>query len=277
LHKGFKCLDPSTDRVYISRDVVFDENIYPFAAFHPNVGARLRSEILLLPEHLSPLFHGDNTATDLSNQSPDTCATNSTCATDSSVSLESTGFIPFLPGRNLPASPSNSAPATAVTGPATASASDPQHAVTSVLNPTPTPPTNPGAASGGGGSFSIDAATLRTPVGPASQVGVGMLEPTACRVPLAQPPTRSTPSSTTPSAPISTSPAPLASTVPDPPPRPSTRLQHGIRKPKVYQDGTVHWCNSIVTEPNNLRQALGDSNWKLAMDKEFGALQQNKT
>lgn len=28
LHKGYKCLDRSTGRVYISRDVIFDENIF---------------------------------------------------------------------------------------------------------------------------------------------------------------------------------------------------------------------------------------------------------
>jgi hypothetical protein len=49
LHKGVKCLDVSTGRVYISRDVVFDENVFPFAALHPNAGALLKKEILLLP------------------------------------------------------------------------------------------------------------------------------------------------------------------------------------------------------------------------------------
>lgn len=48
LHKGYKCLDISTGCVYISRDVIFDENIFPFADLHPNVGAKLTSEILLL-------------------------------------------------------------------------------------------------------------------------------------------------------------------------------------------------------------------------------------
>jgi hypothetical protein len=52
MHKGFKCLDVSTGQTYIFRDVVFDENIFPFAKLHPNAGAQLRYEILLLPPSL---------------------------------------------------------------------------------------------------------------------------------------------------------------------------------------------------------------------------------
>jgi hypothetical protein len=55
IHKGFKCLDVSTGRIYISRDVAFDESIFPFAKLHPNPGVRLRSEILLLPPSSIPL------------------------------------------------------------------------------------------------------------------------------------------------------------------------------------------------------------------------------
>jgi histone deacetylase 1/2 len=48
MNKGFKCLDIPTGRIYISRDVVFDEQVFPFASLHDNAGARLRSEVALL-------------------------------------------------------------------------------------------------------------------------------------------------------------------------------------------------------------------------------------
>jgi hypothetical protein len=60
LHKGYKCLDISTGRLYISRDIVFDETVFPFALLHSNAGARLREEINLLPLSLQPFnlhFH----------------------------------------------------------------------------------------------------------------------------------------------------------------------------------------------------------------------------
>ena len=81
LHKGFKCLDISTGRVYISRDVIFDENVFPFASLHPNAGARLRAEILLLSQELlNPSDHGGECSADdhvFNNPNP---ATNGGCA-----------------------------------------------------------------------------------------------------------------------------------------------------------------------------------------------------
>jgi histone deacetylase 1/2 len=47
LHKGYKCLDISTGRLYIFRDIVFDETVFLFASLHSNAGARLRAEINL--------------------------------------------------------------------------------------------------------------------------------------------------------------------------------------------------------------------------------------
>lgn len=59
LYKGFKCLEPTTGRVYISRDVVFDEALFPFEILYENVGALLRKEISLLPLNLLPHDQGD--------------------------------------------------------------------------------------------------------------------------------------------------------------------------------------------------------------------------
>jgi len=50
--KGFKCLDPSEGRIYISRDVVFDETVFPFSQLHANAGAQLRTELQVLPQIL---------------------------------------------------------------------------------------------------------------------------------------------------------------------------------------------------------------------------------
>jgi len=63
-HKGVKCLDVSTSCVHISGDVVFDETQFPFAKHHPNAGALLRKEILLLPSHLTGVDHVENDSCD---------------------------------------------------------------------------------------------------------------------------------------------------------------------------------------------------------------------
>ena len=75
-HKGFKCLDPSEGRVYISRDIVFDEHVFPFAHLHPNAGAQLRAEIALLPPSLLPPSSTFGDAILLDQNSPDTVSTN---------------------------------------------------------------------------------------------------------------------------------------------------------------------------------------------------------
>jgi hypothetical protein len=46
--------------IYISRDVVFDETVFSFAELHSNAGARLRTEINLLPSTLLPSSNFDN-------------------------------------------------------------------------------------------------------------------------------------------------------------------------------------------------------------------------
>lgn len=56
----------------IFRDVTFDENVLSFSTLHPNAGARLTSEVLLLPQHSGGrTVHDDttNAPTNPSNES----------------------------------------------------------------------------------------------------------------------------------------------------------------------------------------------------------------
>lgn len=48
-HKGYKCLLPSTGRVYLSRDVIFDEHCFPYAESSINTTKPIVSETALLP------------------------------------------------------------------------------------------------------------------------------------------------------------------------------------------------------------------------------------
>jgi hypothetical protein len=52
----------------------------------------------------------------------------------------------------------------------------------------------------------------------------------------------------------------------------------GIRKPKIYNDGTVRYANlTSSTEPYNVQETLSNPQWKAAMDDEYAALMKNKT
>jgi hypothetical protein len=83
---------------------VFDETIFPFSELHPNAGARLHEEIILLPSHsTSPnsTTNRDGFATDPSaHQSPPI----SRCAGQTSeANREETGstWHYFMPGTNV--------------------------------------------------------------------------------------------------------------------------------------------------------------------------------
>jgi hypothetical protein len=69
-HKGVKCLDVSTGRVYVSRDVVFNEAVFPFKDLHPNAGALLRKEIILLDKTLYNVEQGDEIIDDSTLTNP---------------------------------------------------------------------------------------------------------------------------------------------------------------------------------------------------------------
>jgi hypothetical protein len=106
LHKGFKCLDVKTGRVYISWDVVFDENVFPFTKLHPNAGSRLAIEILLLPKHLSNPTGGELVDDHVDN-------TNNQEDVQILQDLDVTDDLGAIPRADLPAAPPRSFPGSA--------------------------------------------------------------------------------------------------------------------------------------------------------------------
>jgi histone deacetylase 1/2 len=93
LHKGYKCLDIQFGRVYVSRDVIFDEGVFPFSTLHCNAGARLRAEIALLPPSLVPFIGTE--------QLVDHVFDSTNHATNSEHAVSDNRGAPCLPVRNL--------------------------------------------------------------------------------------------------------------------------------------------------------------------------------
>ncbi|WVZ64164.1 hypothetical protein U9M48_013727 [Paspalum notatum var. saurae] len=239
LHKGFKYLDHSTGRVYISRDVVFDEEIFPFSKLHSNDGSRLRAENLLLPPTL---------------QNP---------SSEDELEIQSDVQLP-APKEDFPAAPS---PGSLPHSTAAAPASTPTIPDVSSTTSTSSAPAAPTTA--------VTISSLRHPEPAASpglvRGGTDSLDgtPDSDSPPISEQAPESGPSAAT------SSPAPDTMAEEQ---RPRTRLQAGIRKPKVYSDGTIRYgCFTSSGEPHDLAEALGDTHWKTAMEAEYDALMKNKT
>jgi hypothetical protein len=241
LHKGFKCLDVSTGRIYVSRDVVFDEGIFPFSKLHPNAGAKLRSEILLSPslfsswpEHATMFDHMPNISSS-HHFSEETNEQDAGTLVPASAQSPEDSSVPYGSG----SSPlGNTRPSVdrgennSITSPDLNLTSGDMTEET-MLEDVSAPDPDPIAVSA---RSSMDANEI---------------------VP--------SPSTTTPNS-ATTS------------PRPHTRLQAGVRRPKIYTDGTVRYGFLTSSgEPQYLEEALKNKSWKHAMDEEYDALMKNRT
>lgn len=282
MHKGFKCLDASEGRIYISRDVVFDENVFPFATMHPNAGARLRKEISLLSDSLRSNFDfGDAIVRDQCMTSPlPTDAVSSSVLDEAGTgrkSEENCAQDAFQGrhrmwqlhdengaehGGDLPA------PDFPRTGRGSASGSE------AAQVPSPARP-----SSAPSGSSAVGAATPPSPSnGVSAQTDPSGAGSTLSSDAAGDPGQIASSGSSTPVDPVATSDFSVPTN--SAPSRPVTRLQQGISKPKVYTDGTMRWGGLAATsrnEPTSVDEALKSKHWIDAMNNEYAALLRNKT
>jgi hypothetical protein len=297
LHKGVKCLDVSTSHVYISRDVVFDENVFPFAALHPNAGAHLKKEILLLPT--SPPSEGAQNIDDhmLNTLVP---ITTPVYVTPQDYAHGGENFVQNGAPDQLESSNEFSAETTDAntesevdSGDLSPAGSDPEGDSAAGASVLPFPARSPTASAAGGCSTNLPpscGASSLSPAGMPTGAAAGpdrssLLLPRGgpMPAPVSDSPTPASraaainaPAADTADPPGARSSAPVSSVIP--PAAPRTCLQKGIHQPKQYTDDTVRYGLTVsIREPRNLSAALSDQNWRSAMQDEYDALMTNKT
>ncbi|XP_073351811.1 uncharacterized protein [Aegilops tauschii subsp. strangulata] len=278
MHKGVKCLDVSTGRVYISRDVVFDESVFPFQSLHPNVPEENRGQND--QNHENPaqnevLFHvNEEGAAGVEHEEALAAPATPARLPASDRARESTWDQAPVSNQETDSaqgSRSHSVAATSPRGTQQATRVQPTAKAGAGIHPTSrtgTPGRMQQKAGAGSPAASSSAAQTNSSSGEDTQMTTGSTASTqaahvedssgssACSQAV-QPPVQPHPTTTT---------------------RVMTRLRKGIRNPKIRTDGTIPYGMLCISgEPTNLGDALGDSRWKKAMDEEYNALMKNKT
>jgi hypothetical protein len=254
--------------VYISRDVVFDEDIFPFSKLHPNAGARLRSEILLLPSNLLNPSDGDELVDDsVSNDANPTVFGARNIDLQAQQGETGAGAAIGVDLLQIPCASSSASVPIIGAGESGAAAAPPPSSGAAACPGSASAPTAPGA---GSPPRQPEPATSPVLVHPGETSAPAPATGTAAPAPVTGPAAAPTPATG--------SSVPGASGVSTPESRPRTRLQAGIRKPKVYTDGTIRYGLSTFTDaPRTVEEALGSKHWKEAMDIEYNALLKNNT
>lgn len=155
LHKGYKCLHVPSNRVYISRDVVFDETVFPFSTLTPPTDTTTTSlhSFPVLPDQFvdaaySPLLlpnHGAGTGRGARLELLDDAvvsAAPAAAATPDAPDVDRT-CMPHAHGSDESASPSPTGRAALSPGPA----ASPSSASRGPSSSGPSPPATPDSAS----------------------------------------------------------------------------------------------------------------------------------
>jgi hypothetical protein len=267
VHKGYKCLEVSSGQVYISRDVIFDKETFPFTELHANAGARLRAKISLLPEYLllSSNFEpmGTNT-TDQSLEVTQNYVPNNVISGVTCEHIHDIGRNPHGAGRDADLVP-NSVPGVEGTTLGSESAEILGETVLGVVHVPQLPPSHSGHASSlPHGSASGNACPLPFASGDAPADREPQ-ESSSEQAPLLQVPDTRCPASRAEPIEIGRCSAPsldpAMATLSIEQRRPQTRLQDGIRKEKQFTDETVRYgCLATTEESQDLTSALRDKN-----------------
>ena len=117
MHEGYKCLDRSTGRLYISRDVVFDEPIFPFASHHSPVSPPSLNESVLFPQSEPVIVNDHVSRYDLTLRFP-VHSDQAAGSVPPVIDVPSSSVIDVPPCTTGPASPSTAPSPPSPVGPA---------------------------------------------------------------------------------------------------------------------------------------------------------------
>ena len=255
--------------------MIFDETVFPFSKLHPNAGAKLRSEIHCLHPTLSnPTHGGERLVGQFTNYPPDIA--NDLLEVPQEQNQDQTqetsaGDIPNIGGSLHTRHEADSGPVGAAQStPGSASPEESTQAPAGRSEPAAVP----NSSSAPGQSASGTATSARA-ASPTSGRRAGEHLPQRQHGSASASAHVDIPGS-------SVEPAESTETTDVDPPqeitRPRTRLQSGIRKDKVYTDGTIRYSLfSSTGEPHDVEEAINDPQWKEAMQTEYDALIKNKT